>query len=107
MSTAKAGRAQAIKAARARKDELQAKILEAREKKNEMTLSIASDGKVPEIKEREFDIRRALTGHYNSVQAVDWCGDSQRLVSCSQAGNVVVWDGMLGRKLNRVRFDMK
>jgi guanine nucleotide-binding protein G(I)/G(S)/G(T) subunit beta-1 len=59
------------------------------------------------LKERDFHTRRILTGHYNSVQCIDWSGDNQRIVSASQSGNVVIWDGILGRKLNRIRFDMK
>ena len=69
-------------------------------------LYLAKDKCIP-VAERDFQTRRILTGHYNSVQAIDWSGDNQRVVSASQSGNVVIWDGMLGRKLNRIRFDMK
>ncbi len=63
--------------------------------------------KIVPMKERDFQTRRILTGHYNSVQSIDWSGDNTRIVSASQSGNVVIWDGILGRKLNRIRFDMK
>lgn len=43
--------------------------------------------------------RRKLQGHYGKVYAMHWSGDSERLVSASQDGKLLVWNGLTTNKL--------
>eukprot|EP00943_MAST-04B_sp_MAST-4B-sp1_P003949 g3949.t1 len=46
--------------------------------------------------------RRLLKGHYGKVYAMHWAGDSRRLVSASQDGKLIIWDGLTTNKLSAV-----
>uniref|UniRef100_A0A8C6WZ99 Guanine nucleotide binding protein (G protein), beta 5b n=1 Tax=Neogobius melanostomus TaxID=47308 RepID=A0A8C6WZ99_9GOBI len=46
--------------------------------------------------------RRVLKGHGNKVLCMDWCKDKRRLVSSSQDGKVIVWDGFTLSKENGI-----
>eukprot|EP00602_Paraphysomonas_sp_CaronLab_P004094 CAMPEP_0185023780 /NCGR_PEP_ID=MMETSP1103-20130426/6407_1 /TAXON_ID=36769 /ORGANISM="Paraphysomonas bandaiensis, Strain Caron Lab Isolate" /LENGTH=349 /DNA_ID=CAMNT_0027556525 /DNA_START=129 /DNA_END=1175 /DNA_ORIENTATION=+ len=39
-------------------------------------------------------VRRTLRGHFGKVYALHWSGDSTHLVSASQDGKLIVWNGM-------------
>jgi len=43
--------------------------------------------------------RKVLQGHFNKVYALDWAGDSERLVSASQDGKLMLWNGRTRHKL--------
>lgn len=42
--------------------------------------------------------RKALQGHYNKVYAMDWAGDSERVVSASQDGKLMIWNAKTKHK---------
>uniref|UniRef100_A0A7S1CC86 Guanine nucleotide-binding protein subunit beta n=1 Tax=Bicosoecida sp. CB-2014 TaxID=1486930 RepID=A0A7S1CC86_9STRA len=46
--------------------------------------------------------RRQLQGHYGKVYAMHWAGDSQQLVSASQDGKLIVWNGMTTNKVQAI-----
>jgi guanine nucleotide-binding protein G(I)/G(S)/G(T) subunit beta-1 len=49
--------------------------------------------------QNHLTLRRKLTGHYGKVYAMHWSGDSERLVSASQDGKLIVWNGITTNKL--------
>ena len=46
--------------------------------------------------------RRCLKGHFGKVYAIHWAGDSKHLVSASQDGKLIVWDGNTTHKTNAI-----
>jgi guanine nucleotide-binding protein G(I)/G(S)/G(T) subunit beta-1 len=46
--------------------------------------------------------RRTLRGHFGKVYALHWSGDSTCLVSASQDGKLIVWNGMQNLKLQAI-----
>ena len=68
--------------------------------KNNNSNGLDSDKNFPDktiIKQRKL-----LKGHYGKVYAMHWSGDSRRLVSASQDGKLIIWDGLTTNKLNAV-----
>eukprot|EP00636_Phaeomonas_parva_P015323 CAMPEP_0118856406 /NCGR_PEP_ID=MMETSP1163-20130328/3888_1 /TAXON_ID=124430 /ORGANISM="Phaeomonas parva, Strain CCMP2877" /LENGTH=352 /DNA_ID=CAMNT_0006789499 /DNA_START=296 /DNA_END=1354 /DNA_ORIENTATION=- len=46
--------------------------------------------------------RRQLKGHFGKVYAMHWAGDSQQLVSASQDGKLIVWNGQTQNKIHAI-----
>ena len=46
--------------------------------------------------ENNLKVRRMLKGHFGKVYSMSWAGSGKELVSASQDGKLIVWDGMLG-----------
>jgi guanine nucleotide-binding protein G(I)/G(S)/G(T) subunit beta-1 len=44
-------------------------------------------------------VRRTLKGHLAKIYAMHWANDKRHLVSASQDGNLIVWDGYTTNKL--------
>ena len=44
-------------------------------------------------------IRRQLKGHFGKVYAMHWAGNGTDLVSASQDGKLIVWNGMTNMKV--------
>lgn len=47
-------------------------------------------------------MRRPLKGHFGKVYAMHWSGNSKDLVSASQDGKLIVWDGMQNVKIQAI-----
>lgn len=47
-------------------------------------------------------MRRKLTGHFGKVYAMHWAGDSAHLVSASQDGKLIVWNGITTNKVQSI-----
>jgi guanine nucleotide-binding protein G(I)/G(S)/G(T) subunit beta-1 len=62
------------------------------------TKSKASSEQTPPSPEK-FQMRKKLMGHFGKVYSLHWSGDSRRLVSASQDGKMIVWDGLTTNKL--------
>lgn len=45
-----------------------------------------------------FNIRRQLRGHFGKVYACDWAGDDTTVLSASQDGKLIVWNGFTENK---------
>ncbi|KER31440.1 hypothetical protein T265_02348 [Opisthorchis viverrini] len=43
--------------------------------------------------------RKMLRGHLAKIYAMHWCSDSRNLVSASQDGKLIVWDGYTTNKV--------
>jgi len=48
--------------------------------------------------------RRAFTGHYGHIYALDWMGDNEHFVSAAQDGNLIVWNACNGFKTAQFRL---
>jgi len=46
--------------------------------------------------------RRVLKGHFGKVYAMHWGGDDTQLVSASQDGKLIIWNGLTTNKLNAI-----
>lgn len=46
--------------------------------------------------------RRTLRGHLAKVYAMQWCTDSRSIVSASQDGKLIVWDGYSTNKIHAI-----
>jgi guanine nucleotide-binding protein G(I)/G(S)/G(T) subunit beta-1 len=46
--------------------------------------------------------RRILRGHFGKVYAVHWSGDSTHLLSASQDGKLMIWNGLTTNKLQSI-----
>lgn len=46
--------------------------------------------------------RRILKGHFGKVYAMHWAGDSKHLVSASQDGKLIVWNGFMNSKIHLI-----
>lgn len=47
-------------------------------------------------------VRRTLKGHFDKIYALDWSGDSQRILSASRDGKLLVWNAFTTNKLAAV-----
>jgi len=47
-------------------------------------------------------MRRTLKGHFGKIYAMHWAGNSKQLVSASQDGKLIVWDGMSTNKTHAI-----
>uniref|UniRef100_A0AAQ6AK28 Guanine nucleotide binding protein (G protein), beta 5b n=1 Tax=Amphiprion ocellaris TaxID=80972 RepID=A0AAQ6AK28_AMPOC len=73
-------------------ESLKKKLEEDRGKLNDVELHQVAE-KVEVVGALSIKTRRVLKGHTNKVLCMDWCKDKRRLVSSSQDGKVIVWDG--------------
>ena len=46
--------------------------------------------------------RRILKGHFGKVYAMHWSGDSTQLVSASQDGKLIIWNGFTTNKVQAI-----
>jgi len=61
------------------------------EKKDTSMGGVSSKETLRELK--KLRARRTLKGHFGKVYAMHWAGDSESLVSASQDGKLIVWNG--------------
>lgn len=93
--------AEKIDAARKEAEELKSKIEANRKGKADTTLvefskDIAAAPKCP------LRQRRTLKGHLAKIYAMHWSEHKSRLVSASQDGKLLVWDGLTTNKLHAI-----
>lgn len=82
-------------------EELRSKIRDARMAVADTTLSeVTSD--VPAINRVSLRTRKTLRGHLAKIYAMHWASDSRNLVSASQDGKLIVWDGYTTNKIHAI-----
>jgi len=93
-----------LNAAKEEVENLKNEISELRESKNNVLMKDVVNGvnltaikKPPAMK-----MRRMLKGHFGKVYALHWAGDSTNLVSASQDGKLIVWNGMSTNKVSAI-----
>uniref|UniRef100_A0AAQ6IHG8 G protein subunit beta 5 n=1 Tax=Anabas testudineus TaxID=64144 RepID=A0AAQ6IHG8_ANATE len=77
---------------KAESENLKKKLEEERNKLTDVELHQLAE-KIEVVGALSIKTRRLLKGHGNKVLCMDWCKDKRRLVSSSQDGKVIVWDG--------------
>ncbi|KAM6980576.1 guanine nucleotide-binding protein subunit beta-5b [Aplochiton taeniatus] len=82
-------------------ESLKKKLEEDRSKLHDVELHQVAE-KVEVLGTFNVKTRRILKGHGNKVLCMDWCKDKRRLVSSSQDGKVIVWDGFTTNKEHAV-----
>jgi guanine nucleotide-binding protein G(I)/G(S)/G(T) subunit beta-1 len=85
---------------------LQAQIDAIQKSKRDQTLGQAAkavSASLPTIRSPpSVKLRRILKGHFNKVTASHWSGDSTKLVSASQDGNLLVWNAVTNNKIQSI-----
>ncbi|VDP38295.1 unnamed protein product [Schistosoma mattheei] len=80
-------------------EQLKSQIREARRVAADTTLQQATVN-VEYISRTQLRSRRTLRGHLAKIYAMHWCSDSRNLVSASQDGKLIVWDGYTTNKVS-------
>lgn len=57
---------------------------------------------VGEIGQSRIQVRRTLKGHLAKIYALNWCSDSQHLVSAAQDGKLLVWHALTTNKVHAI-----
>lgn len=94
-----------IEAARARLVELKGKVATEQERLDDgdMREAVVQRARMPRRPGPMLKRRRKLEGHYGKVYNVSWGSSTEKLVSCSQDGKLILWDALnAGRKLQMV-----
>jgi len=86
---------------RAEAEQLKNQIREARKSMADTTLAQASANVEP-LGRIQMRTRRTLRGHLAKIYAMHWAADSRNLVSASQDGKLIVWDGYTTNKMHAI-----
>ncbi|OQV22411.1 Guanine nucleotide-binding protein subunit beta-5 [Hypsibius exemplaris] len=78
-------------------ENLRRKLEDEKRKHNDLTLNKMAE-KLDNVPPIAWKPRRILKGHQSKVLCVDWSQDKRHLVSSSQDGKLIVWDGFSTNK---------
>nr|CCU09389.1 transducin beta-like protein [Suberites domuncula] len=82
-------------------ENLRRKIRDGRMAVADTTLNeVAAD--IPAIGRVSLRTRKTLRGHLAKIYAMHWASDSRNLVSASQDGKLIVWDGYTTNKIHAI-----
>lgn len=87
-----------IAAAQAAAEEFQEVIRKQKENLADTTL-VAYAATIDALPRNSMKVRRILQGHASKVYSVSWSHDSEKLLSASQDGKLIVWDPLTTDKL--------
>ncbi|VDN11404.1 unnamed protein product [Dibothriocephalus latus] len=82
-------------------EQLKNQIREARKAAADTTLAQATTNVDP-VGRIQMRTRRTLRGHLAKIYAMHWATDSRNLVSASQDGKLIVWDGYTTNKVHAI-----
>ncbi len=93
-----------LDAAKKKAETLKSDIEKSLADKSDCDISQAALQKSSDLKGigNPLKLRRALKGHLGEVCAMDWSGDSINLVSASQDGKLIVWNGLTTNKVQAI-----
>jgi len=94
--------AEKIQAARREAEELKERIKQNRDAQNDTTLKTFTRDLPPLPKNDKMRVRRTLKGHLAKIYAMHWAEDRTHLVSASQDGKLLVWDGLTTNKVHAI-----
>jgi len=83
-------------------DDLRKKIDALRGDEDENYLQVAADSKGIDHCSLNIKTRKVLKGHFGKIYAMHWSSDSKNLVSASQDGKLIVWNGYTTNKLQAI-----
>ncbi|KAF5400135.1 Heterotrimeric guanine nucleotide-binding protein beta subunit [Paragonimus heterotremus] len=81
--------------------QLKSQIREARRVAADTSLAYTTANIEP-VGRTQLRTRRLLRGHLLKIYAMHWCSDSRNLVSASQDGRLIVWDGYTTNKIHAI-----
>lgn len=81
--------------------QLKNQIAEARKAANDTTLQSAA-ANVERLGRLQIRARKTLRGHLAKIYAMQWALDSRQLVSASQDGKLIIWDGYTTNKIHAI-----
>lgn len=89
--------------AKAKLEALRAQIEKAKDEKNEPDSPLTESG-VAKKEATSVKVKRVLKGHFGKVYAMHWAGaeHSERLVSASQDGKLIVWNAQTTNKTQAI-----
>eukprot|EP01090_Pellita_catalonica_P018550 TRINITY_DN6038_c0_g1_i1.p1 TRINITY_DN6038_c0_g1~~TRINITY_DN6038_c0_g1_i1.p1 ORF type:complete len:347 (-),score=34.02 TRINITY_DN6038_c0_g1_i1:132-1172(-) len=90
-----------IHAARKEAEHMNEEIRQNREEQNDTTFKQATDS-IPTLPRCNMRVRRTLRGHLAKIYAMHWSEDNTHLVSASQDGKLLVWDGLTTNKIHAI-----
>lgn len=88
-----------IAEAKAAVEELKKSIKSKRDGAEDGTLE---DQDVPAVQKMNIKARRVLKGHFAKIYAMHWAEDTRHLVSASQDGKLIVWNGFTTNKVHAI-----
>jgi len=78
------------------------KIKAHRDQMNDTTLKNFTKELPPLPRNDKLKVRRTLKGHLAKIYAMHWAEDKVHLVSASQDGKLLVWDGLTTNKVHAI-----
>jgi len=94
--------AERIQTARREAESLKEQIRANREAMNDTTLKTFTRDLPTLGKNDKMRVRRTLKGHLAKIYAMHWAEDRTHLVSASQDGKLLVWDGLTTNKVHAI-----
>jgi len=83
-------------------EKLQSLLLAARDTTNDGSLKQVSNDLASLPKTEKMKIRRTLRGHLAKIYSMHWATNTSQLVSASQDGKLLVWDGLTTNKIHAI-----
>jgi len=83
-------------------ESMKEKIKAHREEMNDTTLKQFTKELAPVPRSEKLKVRRTLKGHLAKIYAMHWAEDKIHLVSASQDGKLLVWDGLTTNKVHAI-----
>lgn len=90
-----------VQALREEAEHLRSKIKNERMAVRDTSLVQAAQNVDP-VSRVNFKVRKTLRGHLAKIYAMHWASDSRQLVSASQDGKLIVWDGYTTNKIHAI-----
>jgi guanine nucleotide-binding protein G(I)/G(S)/G(T) subunit beta-1 len=94
--------AKRIQDAKKEAERLKSEINKVRSEKEDGEMGDVASGKTLKMVSGMPKCRRILKGHFGKVYAMHWSGDSVKLVSASQDGKLIIWDGFTTNKVQAI-----
>lgn len=90
-----------MSAARREIEQMKEKIKAKRDEMSDTSLKTFTRD-MPPLSKEKLKTRRTLKGHLAKIYAMHWAQDRTHLVSASQDGKLLVWDGMTTNKVHAI-----
>lgn len=94
--------AERLAAARKKAEALKSEIAKAQNEKKDCSINEAAAKKDLKNLGPGLKARRVLKGHFGKVYAMHWSGDNNNLVSASQDGKLIIWNGYSTNKVQAI-----
>jgi len=91
-----------IQAAKKEAEAMKEKIKAHRDEMNDTTLKQFTKDLPALPRNEKLKVRRTLKGHLAKIYAMHWAEDKHHLVSASQDGKLLIWDGLTTNKVHAI-----